>query len=99
MLLLLFFLIMGIATGCIDTLSSALVASLPLENSSAALNILHAGYSLGAVVGPFATLLFDGGSTAWSTAYLVCGGIITAVALLMGIVSFWASKHCPAPSE
>lgn len=97
MLLLLFFLIMGIATGCIDTLSSALVASLPLENSSAALNILHAGYSLGAVVGPFATLLFDGGSTAWSTAYLVCGGIITAVALLLGIVSFWASKHLPSP--
>lgn len=97
LLLLLSFLVMGISTGAIDTLSSALVSSLPLENSSAAINILHAGYSLGAVAGPFATLLFNGGAShAWSSAYLVCGSIITAVALLLGLVSFWAVKRLPA---
>lgn len=106
-LLLAVFFLFGLGIKTFDTMNNAVISDLHEEKRGLLLNLMHAGFSVGAILSPQYVLLLEENGYSWTSAFYFFGaGSLAVLLLYLAVVSFnrrrvrrGAEKAENAPAE
>lgn len=106
-LLLAVFFLFGFGIKTFDTMNNAVISDLHEEKRGLLLNLMHAGFSVGAILSPQYVLLLEENGYSWTSAFYFFGaGSLAVLLLYLAVVSFnrrrvrrGAEKAENAPAE
>lgn len=78
----------GLGLGCTEVVVNVCVLRMERPGSGRLMNLTHAGFCVGAVVGPLGVAALLAGGQAWQVSFRVMAGISAAMAAALALLSF-----------